>query len=317
MEDAGLVAAAVNFTCYRGRTPHAAALPGVTRAAHGPKRFFYFNIFESDETGAPLGRARPARAVGRPLRRRGRPLARHARRLRLPRLLPPGLRLRVAHGRARTRRTRRSIARTTCVARAARAAGGPDALLERYAVVVCSDHGQTRVEVGPTSLHDSFSAAWTTRRRRRVEPGRHGLPPPRCDAPASSPSGSTAAGGRDGAVPRGRRAGGAPRGGEEGSTSSPQYPRRRSPTAPSGLALRNPNAGDVLVSPLPVSSSRTSAAATTPAAAATARSWPATRACRCSRRARAARRPPSPTSRRSCSPARRRAAGVHACAQPA
>ena len=46
--------AAVNFTCYRGRTEHRATLPGVTRTVRGPQRFFFYNLFESDMTGAPL-----------------------------------------------------------------------------------------------------------------------------------------------------------------------------------------------------------------------------------------------------------------------
>ena len=54
LEDAGLVTAAVNITCYRGRTRHVPTLPWVTRPAFGPKRFFYYNLFESDQTGAPL-----------------------------------------------------------------------------------------------------------------------------------------------------------------------------------------------------------------------------------------------------------------------
>src|SRR5213082_1849247 len=54
LEDAGLVAAAVNITCYRGRTLHRPTLPGVTRPAYGPKRFFFYSLFESDLTGAPF-----------------------------------------------------------------------------------------------------------------------------------------------------------------------------------------------------------------------------------------------------------------------
>ena len=38
LEDAGLVTAAVNITCYRGRTRHVATLPGLPHA-FGPKRF--------------------------------------------------------------------------------------------------------------------------------------------------------------------------------------------------------------------------------------------------------------------------------------
>ena len=73
LEDAGLTAAAVNLTCYRGRTPHRTTIPGVTRSALGPKRFFFYNLFESDETGAPAAWREPlggtideyAAAVGR------------------------------------------------------------------------------------------------------------------------------------------------------------------------------------------------------------------------------------------------------------
>ena len=54
LEDAGLVAAAVNITCYRGRTRHLPTIPWVTKAAYGPKRFFYYGLFESDATGAPM-----------------------------------------------------------------------------------------------------------------------------------------------------------------------------------------------------------------------------------------------------------------------
>ena len=53
IEDAGLTPACVNFTCYRGRTRHRASVPGVP-PVYGPRRFFYYNLFESDATGAPL-----------------------------------------------------------------------------------------------------------------------------------------------------------------------------------------------------------------------------------------------------------------------
>src|SRR3954470_24315590 len=37
LEHAGLVAGAVNITCYRGRTAHHPTLPWVTKPAYGPK----------------------------------------------------------------------------------------------------------------------------------------------------------------------------------------------------------------------------------------------------------------------------------------
>src|SRR5258708_40326336 len=54
LEDAGYVAGAVNITCYRGRTRYQPTLPWMTKPAFGPKRFFFYSLFESDPTGAPL-----------------------------------------------------------------------------------------------------------------------------------------------------------------------------------------------------------------------------------------------------------------------
>ena len=53
LADAGLATAAVNFTAYRGRTPHRATVPflGTVR---GPERFYFYNLFQSERTGAPL-----------------------------------------------------------------------------------------------------------------------------------------------------------------------------------------------------------------------------------------------------------------------
>ena len=45
---------AVNIICYRGTTRHVPIVPGLVRPAFGPRRFFYYNLFESDVTGAPL-----------------------------------------------------------------------------------------------------------------------------------------------------------------------------------------------------------------------------------------------------------------------
>src|SRR5262245_41346473 len=53
LEAKGLVTAAVNMVCYRGPTRHAPLVPWLARPAYGPSRFFYFNLFESDVTGAP------------------------------------------------------------------------------------------------------------------------------------------------------------------------------------------------------------------------------------------------------------------------
>ncbi|HEU0335638.1 MAG TPA: alkaline phosphatase family protein [Gaiellaceae bacterium] len=146
LEDAGLVPAAVNFTAYRGRTLHRGTLPPLRgRTVLGPRRFFFYNLFESDATGAPLSwRSRAdgtidayAAAVGRWLVTRDGfdflvyylsdyDYASHE-------LGPDG-----AH---------EALARAdAAVGALVESAGGLDALLDRYALVVMSDHGQTPVE---------------------------------------------------------------------------------------------------------------------------------------------------------------------------
>ena len=156
LEGAGLVTAAVNMVCYRGPARHAPTVPWLTRPAFGPTRFFYYNLFESDVTGAPLAirtRARGsvdeyARVVGRWLVTRDGfdflvfylpdyDFASHA--------AGPGA---ADHALAHADKAIGSLLE---------AAGGPDEFLERYAVLLCSDHGQTRVD-GAARLQDAFSA---------------------------------------------------------------------------------------------------------------------------------------------------------------
>jgi predicted AlkP superfamily pyrophosphatase or phosphodiesterase len=165
IEDAGLVAAAVNVPCYRGRTRHLPTVPGFVRPVEGPQRFFYYSLFESAVTGAPLairGRAAGsidayAGAVGRWLVTRDGfdflfyylpdyDFASHA-------LGPSG-----AH---------EALARSDrAVAALVEAADGLDAFLERYDVVLCSDHGQTPVE-RPFRLEGALSDFRLLRRGAR------------------------------------------------------------------------------------------------------------------------------------------------------
>jgi hypothetical protein len=146
LEDAGYVAAAVNITCYRGRTRHQSTLPWMTKPAFGPKRFFFYSLFESDATGAPLAvRNRQggsidtyASAVGRWL------------------ITRDGFDFLVyyltdfdyashAHGPLGAEDV--ALARTdAAIGALLEAAGGPDEFLERYAVILHSDHGQTLVK---------------------------------------------------------------------------------------------------------------------------------------------------------------------------
>ena len=147
LEDAGLVAGAVNITCYRAGHRYRPTVPGLRRAAYGPGRFFFFGLFESDRTGAPVAvRSRRAgsvdayaAAVGRWLVTRdgfdflayylsGFDLASHAGG-------PDG---------AEADHALEQI--DAAVHTLFDAAGGPDEFLERYAVVLLSDHGQTHVE---------------------------------------------------------------------------------------------------------------------------------------------------------------------------
>jgi hypothetical protein len=163
VEDAGLEPAAINFTCYRGRTRHPIRLPAVARrnrwyeATYGPRHFFFYNLFESERTGAPLAvRSRTegsiddyAAVVGRWLVTRDAfdflvfylpdyDYASHH-------SGPDG----AAHALERS---------DSALGRLFEAVGGADRFLERYAVVVASDHGQTRVE-RLARLQNSFPAS--------------------------------------------------------------------------------------------------------------------------------------------------------------
>ena len=53
LEGAGLTTAAINITTYRGRNRHLSPIPGFP-PVHGPKRFFFYSVYESDRTGAPI-----------------------------------------------------------------------------------------------------------------------------------------------------------------------------------------------------------------------------------------------------------------------
>ncbi len=235
LDDAGLVPGAINFTCYRGRTRHVATLPGLP-AAYGPRRFFYYSLFESDQTGAPIAvRSRAAGSIDAYAAFVGRWLvtrdgfdflvyylpdydfASHA-------LGPDG-----AHdalGRA-----------DEAIAALMGAAGGWDEFLERYAVILCADHGQSRVdqvarlEVPGSLVTASNRAAmvYTDDARAAAESldGREGV-----ETVAFLEGGEVVA----------RRDGG------EGPDVLAAYPAGATRVE---RALRNPNAGEVLVSAAP------------------------------------------------------------------
>jgi hypothetical protein len=232
LEGAGLTTAAINITCYRGRHRHLATIPGVP-AVNGPKRFFFYSLYESERTGAPLAvRNRSlgsidayAAAVGRWLvTRDGFDLLVH--------YLPD---YDFASHLAGPDAAHEALARSDAsVAALLDAAGGPDAFLERYAVVVCSDHGQSRVE--QTARLEVEGALVTASNRAAMvytdEPRRAAE---RLDAEPSA--GLVAFLEDDRLVVR--------RDGDEDLALLDEVPDGR---ARAEAALRNPNAGEVVVS---------------------------------------------------------------------
>jgi predicted AlkP superfamily pyrophosphatase or phosphodiesterase len=259
LEDAGLTAAAVNVTCYRGRSRHLPLLPGLVRPAYGPKRFFFFNLFESDVTGAPVavfGRSAGsidayAAAVGRWLVTRDGfdfllyylpdyDFASHA--------FGPGA-------------TQEALTRSdAAIGALIEAAGGPDGFLERYAVIVCSDHGQTRVEravsleAGLANVDDLLVAASNRAGMAYRLPGcreEAGAIARRLDGEDGAEvvlyrEGEEAVARRDGEELRfGPSDGGWRTSGDPGLLEQPDALER------AWAALANPNAGELIVSPSP------------------------------------------------------------------
>jgi predicted AlkP superfamily pyrophosphatase or phosphodiesterase len=238
LEDAGLTAAAVNITCYRGRTEHLPTrrVPVLTRPAHGPKRLFFYNLFESDVTGAPLSvRNRAggsidayAAAVGRWLVTRDAfdflvfylsdyDYASHAQ--------GPD----AAHA---------ALARCDdAVGGLIEAAGGEEQFLERYAVILCSDHGQTQVgEV--TRLEDVFPDELVTASNRAAMVYSDGDPAELARRLDGNPAVDVVLR-RDGDRLVARRDGSD---GELSELDHPDGPAR------AAAALANPNAGELILS---------------------------------------------------------------------
>ena len=260
---------------------------------NGPKRFFYYNLFESDVTGAPLavrGRAGGsvdayAAAVGRWLVTRDGfdflffylpdyDFASHA--------LGPG----GAPEALRAERQRRGGAR--------RGRGGLDAFLDRYDIVVCSDHGQTHVDravrIQDALPGDPHVLVTASNRAGMV----YLLPDTAVDA-RSVAERLRASDGIDVALFREGGESLALREGEEIRLGQGDGDWR----GRAWQALANPNAGDVIVSAAPGSSSPTSADVITRAGAHTARCSTRTPSSRCSSWAPRRRRPASWESRRS------------------
>jgi hypothetical protein len=112
---------------------------------NGPKRFFWYSLYESDRTGAPIAvRNRALGSIDAYAAWVGRWLVTRDGFDLLVYYLPDYDFASHASGPAGARQAlERSDA---AIGALLDAAGGPDAFLERYAVIVCSDHGQSNVD---------------------------------------------------------------------------------------------------------------------------------------------------------------------------
>jgi hypothetical protein len=261
LESEGLVTAAVNITCYRGHTKHLPTLPWVTKAAYGPKRFFYYSLFESDRTGAPLAvRNRAAGSIDVYAAAVGRWLVTRDGFDMLAYYLSDFDYASHAYGPEGAEDV--ALERTDAAIQALiDSAGGGDAFFERYAVVLLSDHGQTQVSQAapleaPLAAHADSIVVAASNRAGQI----YLLPDARVDAP-------TIAHALDGEVSVGVTLW---REGDEAVARREREELRFGPTGdgwetsgdasildqPDALhrawqALANPNAGEVLVSAAP------------------------------------------------------------------
>jgi hypothetical protein len=143
LADAGLATAAVNFTAYRGRTLHRATVPFLG-TVQGPERFYFYNLFQSGRTGAPLSwRKRAAGTVDAYAAAVGRWLVtRDGFDFLLFYLSDYDY---ASHAVGPDAATGVLARCDDAIGGLVLAAGGLDSFLERYAVVVMADHGQSSV----------------------------------------------------------------------------------------------------------------------------------------------------------------------------
>jgi predicted AlkP superfamily pyrophosphatase or phosphodiesterase len=245
LEAEGLTAAAVNITCYRGRTKHLPTLPWVTRAAYGPKRFFYYSLFESDQTGAPLAvRNRAGGSIDVYASIVGRWLVTRDGFDFLAYYLSDFDYASHEHGPVGAEDF--ALARVDASVKAiVDAAGGIDEFLDRYAVVLLADHGQTQVsrvaqlEESLTRYADSIVVCASNRAAQVYV-----LPDGRVDAAelARALDGVAAV---DVTLRRDGESVIARQDGSDGDVSQLEYPDAERRVR---AALANPNAGELLIS---------------------------------------------------------------------
>ena len=176
VEDAGMVAASVNFPVWRGRVRHSFKYPMLARfarrtgfmdAAYGPSQFYFGELFASERTGAPpsfgVGGKNDAyaAAVGRWL------VARDGfdfLLFYLPETDSAG------HRGGDALRPAAVAGADDAIATLMSAAGGVEPFLERYAVVLCADHGQSPIDCDD-DIRDAFADQRLFLARGRTDPG--------------------------------------------------------------------------------------------------------------------------------------------------
>jgi hypothetical protein len=175
VEDAGMVAASVNFPIWRGRVRHSFKYPMLARfarrtgfmdAAYGPSQFYFGELFATERTGAPTSLGVGGRndanaaAVGRWL------VARDGfdfLLFYLPETDSAG------HKGGDALRPAAVAGADDAVATLMSAAGGVEPFLERYAVVLCADHGQSPID-RDDDVRDAFADMRLFRGRGRTDP---------------------------------------------------------------------------------------------------------------------------------------------------
>jgi hypothetical protein len=158
LADAGKTTAAVNFTAYRGRTPHRSVLRPLGTVM-GPEQFFFYNLFESARTGAPLSwRNRQAGTIDRYATAAGRWLVtRDAFDFFLFYLSDFDY---ASHAAGPDGAIDVLVRCDTAIGELVTAAGGLEAYLERYATLVVADHGQSHIrEVSQLATRFAHSPA--------------------------------------------------------------------------------------------------------------------------------------------------------------
>ncbi len=251
LADAGIRTASVNFTAYRGRTRHRPTVPFLAPVL-GPERFFFYNLFQSERTGAPLSfRNRAAgtidayaAAVGRWL------VTRDGFDFMLLYLSDYDYASHASGPDAAEAVLARS---DEAIGDVVRAAGGVDEFLARYALIVMSDHGQTSVRdvarLGDRFRHDADTLVAASNRAAPVYRLGPGAPGARALAERldGDPSVDVALFREDGVVVA-RRDGAELRFDGAVLEGDPAVLDHPDAVARAAAALRCPNAGDVVVS---------------------------------------------------------------------